>query len=109
MKDSARLFATLIIWAALVVMVVSPTSNLEGAAAVLVALAGMATTIAVWLSGINSGQRQEAPAIAAEKSKRNARDRVSRLVQQMDDDEIAQLSDLLSQNDDSARYNERLG
>lgn len=105
MKELFRLGATLIIWAALSVILTSSQTSIEGWAAVLALFAGMASTAAVWTSGANA-----APPIKMEneKAKRDARVRMTRMVQQMDDDELAQLSDLLSQNDAAAGYNERL-
>jgi hypothetical protein len=107
MKEPFRLGATFIIWAALTVILTSPIADLDGAASVFLILGAMGSTIAVWLSGINAGH-QNNTLKAAEKSKRDSRDRLSRLIEQMDDDEIAQLGDLLSQNDDAASYNQRL-
>jgi hypothetical protein len=108
MREPYRLGATFVIWAALTIILTSTNSNLEGVGSVFIVLAAMGSTIAVWASGINMGNQRNDVVQAAEKSKRNSRDRLAKLVQQMDDDEIAQLGDLLSQNDDSARYNERL-
>lgn len=108
MKEPFRLGATFIIWAALTVILTSPIANLDSVPSVFLILGAMGSTIAVWLSGISTGQKNQTVVQAAEKSKRDSRDRLSRLIQQMDDDEIAQLGDLLSQNDDAASYNQRL-
>jgi hypothetical protein len=106
MKDSVRLGATFIVWTALTIILTSSQTSLEGIFAVFAILAGMGATIAVWQSGGSAAQLPNKD--TTEKAKRNARDHMTRLVQQMDDTELAQLSDLLSQNDDSAGYNERL-
>lgn len=107
MREPFRLGATFIIWAALTIVLTSNNFSDNAVASVFLILAAMGSTIAVWLSGIGTGHQHE-NLQAVEKSKRNSRQQLSRLIQQMDDDEIAQLGDLLSQNDDSARYNERL-
>jgi hypothetical protein len=106
MRDTFRLGATAVIWAALTIILTSSTSNVGGSATFLLIIAGMFSTIAIWAGGNGAGAKVTSD--AAEKAKRSSRERLARLVQQMDDEEVAQLSDLLSQNDDAARYNERL-
>lgn len=108
MKDAFRLGATFVIWLALTIILTSATTAVSGSATVLLILAGLGSTVAIWLAG-NVGVGAKGVMSSVEKSKRDSRDRVTRLVQDMDDDQIAQLGDLLSQNDDSAGYNQRLG
>jgi hypothetical protein len=106
MRELFKLGATVIVWMALTIILTSATSSVNGGGTIILILAGMFSTIAIWAGG-NFGAGQSLNDDVA-KSKRSSRDRLAKAVQQMDDDEIAQLSDLLSQNDDSARYNERL-
>lgn len=105
MRESFKLGATLIIWMALTIILTSATSSVNGGGTIILILAGMFSTIAIWAGGSGMGQAQKNDVA---KAKRSSRDRLAKAVQEMDDDEIAQLSDLLSQNDDTARYNERL-
>ncbi len=114
MRDMMRLIATLTIWVVFAtvmgVTLNSPTGALNNAnggeiTGVVAIMAAAATicTVAIWAAAKNEGARasREIP-IARGKTKRVERDRVERLIETLDDDEIYDLEALLlSRHEDS--------
>jgi hypothetical protein len=114
MREMVRLIATLTIWVVFAtvmgVTLSSPTGPLNNAnggeiTGIVAVMAAAATisTIAVWTTGKRDESRdsREIP-IARGKPKRIERDRVERLIESLDDDEIYDLEALLlSRHDES--------
>jgi hypothetical protein len=104
MNNEQRTVSTFLIWAAFTLMVIF--GNLDNFLVVgIIALAATVSTAAIWESvGKEKGARE-----VSEKTKRNARERLSRLFDQMDDEEMVELDVLLSQRGNSIGYDERRG
>lgn len=104
MGNEQRTLSTLLIWGAFTLMMIFGT--MENFIVVgIVAGAAMFSTVAIWES---AGKEARAHNVA-EKSKRNARERLSRLLDQMDDEEMVELDVLLSQRGNAVGYDERRG
>ncbi len=114
MRDMMRLIATLTIWVVFAtvmgVTLNSPTGALNNAnggeiTGVVAIMAAAATicTVAIWAAAKNEGARDSRSIpIARGKTKRVERDRVERLIETLDDDEIYDLEALLlSRHEDS--------
>jgi hypothetical protein len=107
MRDNMRLYATLAIWLAFMVMTTvilvasDAVSNAEPNTAVFIALifamAAAISTAAVWISGMFGGSRQAAARADANRAKRKRvdPDMLARLVGGLNDDELNELEMLL--------------
>ena len=107
MRENTRLYATLAIWLAFMVMttvifvasdVVSDANpNTAVFIALILALAASVSTASIWLSGIFGGHQQTAARTgdAQMKKKRVNRERLERLVDGLNDDERDELESLL--------------
>lgn len=115
MRDSVRLTATLIIWLAFIitmaVLLTTPTGAVSQAdgptvfgIVLVIALAAMASTVAVWAALRDKGAELQ----SRSKAKRSGGSRIERLVEALDDDEIYDLEALLLARDEQAR-NRRQG
>lgn len=104
MNNEQRTISTFLIWAAFTLMVIF--GNLDNFLVVgIIALAATVSTAAVW----DSVAKEKSAREVSEKTKRNARERLSRLLDQMDDEEMVELDVLLSQRGNSIGYDERRG
>jgi hypothetical protein len=118
MRENMRLYATLAIWFAFMIMTTaifvasdvanSADPNTAVFIALILALAASVSTVAVWISGIFGGSR---PAVRDDadfaKRKRVDSDRLARLVHGLDDDELDELEMLLlarEEMDEQGRY-----
>ncbi len=100
MRDVARTITTVIIWAVMMgvitALLTTPTgaiSNADGAEAfgIVFVLAGaVVSTAMIWFAG-----SRDVAAVSRGKAKRRGRDRVARLVEDLDDDEVYELEALL--------------
>ncbi len=111
MRDSTRLIGTLIIWLAFTITVSTTFTTVTGpmarasettlvVTAVTFALAALVGTLAVWLGGERAAQDTET---VSRKAKRVQSNRLERLIEALDDDEIYDLEALLLSRDrDSA-------
>ena len=119
MRDMVRLVATLTIWVVFAtvmgVTLSSPTGPINNAnggeiAGIVAIMAAAATvsTIAVWMAARqdNASQSRSIP-VARGKIKRVERDRVERLVESLDDDEIYDLEALLLSRHEESGARER--
>ncbi len=109
MRDNMRLYATLAIWFAFMVMttVIFVASDVVNNAdpntavfiALIFALAAGISTVAIWLSGLAGATR---PVDHAEQAKRKRvdRGRLERLVDGLNDDELDELETLLIARED---------
>lgn len=103
MREWVRLFATGLIWGMLAV-ILTTGGRFTGEMVPLAFILGIAATIstaAIWNSGGGSQRTEDE---IARKAKRN--DRVSRLVDKLDEDEVYQLEELLAARRDE-EYRER--
>jgi hypothetical protein len=121
MRENMRLYATLAIWFAFMVMITvifvasDAVSNAEPNTAVFIALifamAAAISTAAVWISGIFGGGRGEAARSNAGRAKRKRVDPeiLSRLVEGLNDEELDELEMLLISREetDAARHDTR--
>lgn len=101
MRDVARTITTVIIWAVMMgvitALLTTPTgaiSNADGAEAFgivfVLAAAAVVSTAMIWFAG-----SRDVAAVSRGKAKRRGRDRVARLVEDLDDDEVYELEALL--------------
>ena len=99
-----RMIATLIIWVAFTVMMTSssgPAARADGTAITgILAGAAFLSTLAVWFGSFRQAQTTESQITAAEKGKRRSGTRVSRLMDEMDADDLAELRARLMALDD---------
>jgi hypothetical protein len=119
MRDMMRLIATLTIWVVFATVVgvalssaTGPLNNADGGQitgiVAIIAAAATISTIAVWTTG-----RQDSPSrsreipVARGKTKRVERDRVERLVDSLDDEEIYDLEALLLSRHEESGTRER--
>ncbi len=105
MGNEQRTGSTFLIWAAFTLMMIFGSMDnfiIVG----IVAVAATVSTIAIWDS---VGKETTRVREVSEKTKRNARERLSRLLEQMDDEEMAELDVLLSQRGTPVGYDERRG
>jgi hypothetical protein len=103
-NNDQRTVSTFLIWGAFTLMMIF--GNMDNFLIVgIVAVAAAASTAAVWESAGKDKSGHE----TSEKAKRNARERLSRLLEQMDDEEMVELDVLLSQRGTSIGYDERRG
>ena len=104
MRDNTRLIATLIIWIGFTIMVSTITTSVTGPVAsgnsatifgivLVLALTALIGTLAVWVGGGRSGAAEDLARTA--KAKRTTRNRVERLVETLEDDEVYELDALL--------------
>jgi hypothetical protein len=119
MRDMVRLIATLTIWVVFAsvmgVALSTPTGPLNNAnggelTGIIAIMAAAATisTIAVWAAARqDSASRSREIPVARGKIKRVERDRVSRLVDSLDDDEIYDLEALLLSRHEESGTQER--
>jgi hypothetical protein len=121
MRENMRLYATLAIWFAFMVMTTvifvasDAVSNAEPNTAVFIALifamAAAISTAAVWISGIFGDSRGEAARSSASRAKRKRVDPeiLSRLVDGLNDEELDELEMLLiaREETDAARHDTR--
>jgi transposase len=109
MRDLFRFLATAVIWAAVTLITVAMFTSVRvmtgemipivlGTMLFAAGAAGVGTN-AIWRYG-NAPVQPEAAAQQARKSKRNHRQRIERLVEQMDEDEIVELETLLMTRSD---------
>src|SRR5262245_5489449 len=104
MGNGQRTISTFLIWGAFTLMMIF--GEMDNFLIVgIVAAAAMFSTVAIWESVGKERNRHE----VSEKAKRNARERLSRLLDQMDDEEMVELDVLLSQRGTSIGYDERRG
>ncbi|MBN2305899.1 MAG: hypothetical protein JXQ72_15555 [Anaerolineae bacterium] len=107
MRDTTRMIATLVIWIAMAALIggllTTPTgaiANAEGAVlfgiVMVMAIAGVISTGMVWFAGTR-GQRLDT--VQRSKAKRHTSNRVERLIEALDDDEIYDLEALLLARD----------
>lgn len=113
MSERARLAATLAIWIAFAIITASTLTSPTGAIAqasgvelfgivLTMAIAAMVSTVAVWAVGWRAtAADQDTASAARSKPKRVGRDRVERLIEDLDDDEIYDLEALLLARDQS--------
>jgi uncharacterized membrane protein YhiD involved in acid resistance len=103
MRDNSRFAATLVIWIGFTIITstigtsaVGPFAHDSSVAVfgviLVLALTAMISTLAVWLGRSDSGQ-EESSRVA--KAKRQSRDRIERLVESLDDDDVYELEALL--------------
>lgn len=122
MRELMRLIATVSIWGAFAAVagvaltgVTGPVSNMNGGeivALMAVLMTGViAITYAVWHSGFSVGRAENNASLRSipsrSKSKRMHEDRVGRLIDDLDDDEIYELETLLLARDREARELDR--
>lgn len=117
MRDIVRIMATTIIWGVFLAVVgvsltgvTGPISQMNGGevvALITVLMAGaVAMTYAIWHSGFHSGQGDDYAGRLA-KSKRARPDRISRLIDDLEDEEIYELEALLLDRERSERMQQR--
>jgi hypothetical protein len=111
MRDSTRLFATLVIWIAFAAMVSTLMTSVTGAIAkaggaelfgiiLVLAATALISTLAIWVGGDRSSGGTSASAASRSKTKRVGRgDRIERLVDQLDDEDIYELEAMLLARD----------
>lgn len=108
---TGRMIATAVIWiatiAAVITLLTSPTGAIaeaDGATAfgivLVLAIAAALSTLPIWLSAREP--RPQARAIPVAKAKRHQQDRIERLVEALDDDDIYELEALLLARDHRA-------
>jgi hypothetical protein len=114
MRDFWRLAATVMIWGFLTMVMVftitsstGPIANADGgqvtAIITVLAIAASIGTAAIWTGGRGEERRADTTNIARGKNKRTGRDRIERLIQSLDEDEIYDLESLLlAREEDSA-------
>jgi hypothetical protein len=120
MRDMMRLIATLTIWIVFATVVgvalssaTGPLNNANGGelTGIIAIMAAAATisTIAVWTTGRqdSASRSREIPVARGKKIKRVERDRVSRLIDSLDDDEIYDLEALLLSRHEESGTQER--
>lgn len=108
MQDKTRAVATLVIWIGFTIMtstmltsVTGPIANSNGAAVfgivLVLAFTALVSTLAVWVGGRPDHEAEQESRTA--KAKRTNRNRVERLVESLEDDEIYELEALLLSRD----------
>lgn len=112
MRESTRLGATLIIWVIFAIVMSVTLTSVTGPISragdnaifgIVALMAGMAaiSTIAIWLGGGRSmASHQDATHLARGKRKRAGRDRIERLIEALDDEDIYDLEELLLARED---------
>lgn len=109
MRDTMRAMATLVIWigfttitAIVLTSATGPLAHSNGAAlfgiVLVLAITALCSTLAVWLGG-REGTSQAQEIARSAKAKRTGRDRIERLVEALDDDEVYELEALLLSRD----------
>lgn len=101
MQDQNRAIATGIIWGAvtLITLVTGIFADESLGLVVFIALAAACISMgAIWTSAGASSSNSAAQS-SSEKAKRSSRDRIARLVQEMDDGELQELGDILEGRD----------
>lgn len=101
MGDPFRMVSTLIVWATFAAIMILADVSGNFITVAILALAAVGGTAMIWDGAGKSAHTGSAE--TAQKSKRDARARIARLVQDLDDDEVAQLGQLLSERDERAR------
>ncbi|MAS35181.1 MAG: hypothetical protein CL610_14310 [Anaerolineaceae bacterium] len=99
MREISRLIGTAFIWTMLAIILTSASVASSGDMTQLAVILGIGATIStgmIWNSG--SGQKHDEANRVAEKAKRSSR--VSRLMDNLDDDEVYQLEELLASRRD---------
>jgi hypothetical protein len=118
MRDMMRLIATLTIWIVFATVVgvalssaTGPLNNANGGEitgiVAIMAAAATISTIAVWTAARqdSTSQSRAIPVARGKKIKRAERDRVERLIESLDDDDIYDLEALLlSRHEDSGAH-----
>jgi hypothetical protein len=115
MRDNGRLVATLCIWIGFTIMMATigtsatgPFAHDSGAAVfgviLVLALTAMISTLAVWL-GRGESVQEESSRIA--KAKHQSRDRIERLVESLDDDDVYELEALLLDREEKTGRHDR--
>ena len=113
MRDSTRLLGTLIIWigfattvSIVFTSVAGPMSHASEASLIVIAgifaMMAMISTLAVWFGGGQATGEPYHEAGAYRKAKRVGSDRIRRLIESLDDDDIYDLEALLLARDHSA-------
>jgi membrane protein implicated in regulation of membrane protease activity len=108
MQEKTRLIATLVIWIGFTIMtstlltsVTGPIATANGAAVfgivLVLAMVALLSTLVVWVGGHSYQEVERESRIA--KAKRTNRNRVERLIESLDDDEIYDLEALLLSRD----------
>lgn len=120
MRETMRLIATTIIWGVFIAVAGVTLSSVTGPVATMnggeiigmmaIFMAGaIAMTYAIWHNGFTVGRAEsyESSRERLSKLKRSGRDRVERLIDDLDDDEIYRLEELLLGRDQEARQREQ--
>lgn len=112
MRESTRLYATLIIWVAFTIttaLILTADSGLVSrietyeAIPILGVLAG-AATLSTWAIWIAAGRGSTPEAVSDADAKRKRRTRLERLVDTMDDEDLYELEALLAMRDEQPDY-----
>lgn len=116
MREFLRLVATTIIWSVFLAIVgvslsttIGPITQMNGgeivALVAILMVGAVAMTYAVWHSGFQLTPYRDSDGLPARsaKPKRNAADRIERLIAELDDDEIYRLESLLLGEERSAQ------
>lgn len=102
MSEQLRFQATAVIWAALAAIIIFSPGDDKVALAFILGIAATGSTVVIWESLKESAKSQQ----QAGKSKRNSR--ISRMVDSMDDDEVADMEAFLAaRRDDRLQDSER--
>lgn len=119
MRDIMRMIATTIIWSVFIAVAgvsltvnTGPVSNMNGGeivALVTVLMIGViAMTYAIWHGGFQRGRADDfASPARLSKPKRTRQDRISRLIDDLEDDEIYELEALLLDRERGERTQQR--
>jgi hypothetical protein len=103
MNSGIRMVATSVIWIAIALVLIFTGSAGDSTARTAILAGGaMFSTIAIWTSGNGESKDEKAlsarAASTAGKAKRDSRDRLARLTEQMTEEEVAELNDILEEN-----------
>jgi len=115
MRDNSRLVATLVIWIGFTIITATIGTSATGPFAqsnsaagfgviLVLAMTAMISTLAVWL-GRDRSVSAESSHVA--KAKRQSRDRIERLVESLDDDDVYELEALLLAREDKTELRDR--
>ena len=118
MRDFWRLAATITIWGMLTLVMIftitsgtGPISHADGgqvtAIVTVLAIAATIGTAAIWRGSSGDDRRVDTTNIARGKNKRTGRDRIERLIQTLDDDEIYDLESLLLAREEDSIHREK--
>ncbi len=118
MRDFWRL-NVITIWGMLTLVMIftitsatGPIANADGgqvtAIVTVLAIAATIGTAAIWRGGSGEDHHDEAAHVARGKIKRAGRDRIERLIQSLDDDEIYDLEALLLAREEDLAHREKL-